>query len=85
MTLLLAPCYYVGMTKDDLDIVGLAEVAKMLGLSYNATAQRRARGQLPPPDVTLSNGPVWRRETIVQWQRQNKPPTTRARVRKEEK
>lgn len=51
------------------DLLGLSELADHLGLGYAATAQRRQRGQLPPPDFELKMGPIWRRETIEAWQR----------------
>jgi hypothetical protein len=30
----------------------------------------RQKGKLPAPDIELAVGPVWRRETIEQWDRE---------------
>jgi len=51
----------------DLDVLGLAEVADLLGLTRQAAHQRLVRGRLPEPDARLAAGPVWRRSTIDRW------------------
>lgn len=58
---------------DQLDLLGLAEVAKLLHLSKGALGERRRRtyrpGDLipafPEPIITLRCGPVWLREQIL--------------------
>lgn len=52
---------------DPLPLVGLAEVARMFGVSRN-TAQgwrRPTVGVLPPAELILSGSPLWRVPTIV--------------------
>lgn len=51
-----------------LDIVGLSEVAEIVGTSKAHIAMMRTRGQLPAPDATLACGPIWQRSTIDKWQ-----------------
>jgi hypothetical protein len=40
-------------------LVGLAEAARMLGVSKQRLAQLAARPDFPEPMVTLASGPVW--------------------------
>lgn len=50
-----------------IDVVGIAEIAAMLGVPRNTVAQWRKRGALPQPDAELAAGPVWERAAIEQW------------------
>jgi predicted DNA-binding transcriptional regulator AlpA len=50
------------------ELVGMAEIAKLIGVTAPAVRQYRARGILPEPLVTLAIGPIWRRSDIVAWQ-----------------
>lgn len=51
-----------------LDLVGVAEIADMLGVSKQVIANWRSRkGSFPDPSVTLRSGPVWARDAIIQW------------------
>lgn len=49
------------------ELVGVAEVAEMLGLDRGAVRSYRSRGYLPEPFVVLAMGPIWRREEIIDW------------------
>jgi predicted site-specific integrase-resolvase len=47
-----------------LDLVGLAEVAKILRVPPNTARSYRRRGKLPPPITELACGPIWHRKDI---------------------
>jgi predicted DNA-binding transcriptional regulator AlpA len=49
------------------EIVGLAEVAELLGLSKPATVARTHSGEFPPPIAELRAGPVWDRADVVEY------------------
>jgi hypothetical protein len=53
-----------------LDLVGLAEIAEMLGVHPVTVGKWRAKGVLPECDAELPKRPLWLRETIVAWARQ---------------
>ncbi len=48
-------------------LVGVAEIARMLGVSRQRVSQLAETEQFPEPTVRLSAGPVWKREDIEQW------------------
>lgn len=52
-----------------LDIVGIAEVAALLGVNRSTVRSWQLRGHLPAPDAQLLSGPVWNRKTITAWKR----------------
>lgn len=52
---------------DKLDIVGLAEVAKILDVPRSTIRVWRVRGHLPVPATELACGPIWHRKTIEKW------------------
>lgn len=51
----------------DLDVLGLSEVADLLGVSRKVASVRLSRGHIPQPDARLACGPIWRRSTIDRW------------------
>jgi predicted DNA-binding transcriptional regulator AlpA len=53
-----------------LDILGLSEVAELLGTSRGHVGVMRTRGKLPPPDAMLHCGPIWLRTTIEEWMKE---------------
>jgi predicted site-specific integrase-resolvase len=53
------------MTK--LDVVGVSEIAEMVGTNRITVGSWHKRGQLPPPAVVLACGPIWQRTSIVRW------------------
>ena len=55
-----------------LNIVGTAEVATMLGIAKSSVSRKIRMGTIPPPDVHLECGPIWRATTITDWQRRGK-------------
>jgi predicted site-specific integrase-resolvase len=52
-----------------LTIVGLTELADLLGQNRDTVRQWYHRGKLPPADCVLAAGPVWRVSTIERWRR----------------
>jgi hypothetical protein len=61
------------MTEDDLDLVGAAEVAEMLGVSKQRVNQMAtSRGGFVRPVAVLKAGRIWRRQDIVQWAKANR-------------
>jgi predicted DNA-binding transcriptional regulator AlpA len=54
----------VFMDEPSVDLVGTKEAAEVLGVTSNTITQRLRRGRFPQPMVTLSCGPIWRREDI---------------------
>jgi predicted DNA-binding transcriptional regulator AlpA len=50
------------------DVVGVTEVARLLGLSKGRVSQLRSAGVMPPA-ADLASGPVWRRKHIEEWAR----------------
>jgi predicted DNA-binding transcriptional regulator AlpA len=55
------------MSKQRLDIVGITEIAQMLGERTGTVRIWRLRGQLPVPATELAMGPVWFRSDIEEW------------------
>jgi predicted DNA-binding transcriptional regulator AlpA len=56
---------------DDLlwEAVGLAEVARMMGIKKTTLASRLARGKddFPTPAIRLDCGPIWQRADVERW------------------
>ncbi len=50
-----------------LDLMGPVEIAAMFNVHPVTVDRWRRDGKLPPPDGELRRGPVWQRETIVDW------------------
>ena len=50
-----------------LAVVGLVELADMLGMQRGTVRQWYSRGKLPEPDALLAATPVWRLSTIERW------------------
>ena len=50
-----------------LDVVGLVELAALLGVERGTVRQWYHRGKLPDPDAVLAATPVWRTSTIERW------------------
>lgn len=61
------------------DLVGVAELAELLGVSTQRASELRSRAGFPRPAVTLRSGPVWVRANVEQfastWKRKpGRPP-----------
>lgn len=54
----------------DLDLVGVAEVAALLGVTRTRIGQLSKTPDFPTPVARLAAGPVWRREDIELWARE---------------
>ncbi|HXP24122.1 MAG TPA: ParA family protein [Candidatus Sulfotelmatobacter sp.] len=51
-----------------MDLLGLAEIASMLGVTKQVVANWKARkASFPIPIAELKSGPVWSRQSIVAW------------------
>ena len=50
------------------DLLGIAEIAELAGVSKQAVSNWRARyDHFPRPAQTLQSGPVWQREKVASW------------------
>jgi chromosome partitioning protein len=51
-----------------MELLGLAEVAELLGSTKQNVANWRARREdFPEPVATLKSGPVWNADSILEW------------------
>lgn len=48
-------------------LLGLTEIARILGCPVGTVRVWHHRGKLPPPTACLAMGPVWRAEDIAPW------------------
>lgn len=53
----------------ELRVVGLAEVADLLGVSKRTATRYAARADFPKPAAQLAMGPIWWTEDVEQWAR----------------
>ena len=51
----------------EMEAVGVAEIAELLGVAPNTVTSWRQRKQLPPPRWDLKSGPIWLAEDITAW------------------
>ncbi|MCL4290696.1 MAG: helix-turn-helix domain-containing protein [Thermoleophilia bacterium] len=66
------------MTSDDL--VGLSEVAQLLGVTRRTVQRYAERADFPAPKVRVAAGRLWRRTDVETWAREHLPlPTGRPR------
>lgn len=54
---------------EDLDLVGLAEIGDMLGVSRQRVDQLARTKDFPEPVATISAGRIWRRADVEAWAR----------------
>ena len=52
---------------DDLDVVGIKEIALRLHVRQQTAAAWKFRGLLPPAEGMVSGAPAWRWSTIATW------------------
>ena len=53
-----------------MSLVGVAEIAELVGVSKQVIANWRSRkADFPPPVAELKSGPVWSRDAILEWAR----------------
>src|ERR1700752_244428 len=62
-----------------LDLVGLAEVAELLGTSRRQAVRWTQHTGFPEPVARLRMGPIWRRADGTRWMKQRKPNGRRKR------
>lgn len=66
------------------ELVGLSEVAELLGVSRQVVGNWRLRyHDFPKPIAELKSGPVWKREDVVFWAEENRIPVSQAASGKE--
>jgi chromosome partitioning protein len=59
------------MPSDD-ELMGLSEVAELLGVTRQTVANWRSRGKdFPQPTADLRSGPIWTRSAIIRWAADN--------------
>lgn len=51
-------------------LMGIAEIADLLGVSRTRVHQLRKESALPDPYDSLAMGPVWLREDVERWARE---------------
>lgn len=51
-------------------LMGIAEIAGLLGVTRTRVHQLRTGGALPEPYDTLAMGPVWLRADVERWARE---------------
>lgn len=56
-----------------LDLVGVAEVALLLGTSRAQISRWALRDDFPDPVARLRMGPIWMKDDVVRWAKQRKP------------
>jgi predicted DNA-binding transcriptional regulator AlpA len=54
-------------TLGDVDLVGLTEIADMLGVSRQRVHQLAATEAFPAPEAEVSAGRLWKRAVIEKW------------------
>ena len=52
------------------EIIGIKEIAELLGVVRGTVDAWRWRGVLVEPDGAASGRPLWHRDTILEWARQ---------------
>jgi hypothetical protein len=57
----------VTTTSDDLDLLGLTDIARLLDVAPATPKTWRYRGLLPEPYATVAGRPVWQRQQILDW------------------
>lgn len=62
------------MTAPTQELLGLRDIARLLGVAPATPQKWRTRRLLPPPDVVASGLPLWRRETIEAWAANRRGP-----------
>ena len=58
------------------ELVGFAELLTLLKVSRRTAAKYAKRADFPEPLDRLASGPVWRRDEVEAWGRQNLPLRT---------
>jgi len=61
-------------SRDDLDLVGAAEIAALLGVSRQRVTQLTNTPGFPTPVLRLKMGTLWHGHEIRVWAVDNRPP-----------
>ena len=67
----------------ELRVVGLAEVADLLGVSKRTATRYAARSDFPKPAAKLAMGPIWLTDDVEDWisrtpVRRGRPPGSKS-------
>lgn len=62
-------------TESEGTLVGLAEVAELLGVTKRTATNYSSRTDFPEPMQRLAATPVWRRHAVAAWAEQTLPLT----------
>lgn len=50
------------------DLIGIAGIADLIGLTYGTVKLMRAQGKLPEPDLVVDGWTkLWKESTIIEW------------------
>ena len=52
------------------DLVGVYEIAEMLGVTRQRIDQLSRAADFPAPEATLQSGRIWKREDVETWARE---------------
>jgi predicted DNA-binding transcriptional regulator AlpA len=65
----------------ELDLVGVPEIAEMLGVTRRTAWRYVRRADFPEPMVTLRGKRMWKRSAVVGWAKRTLPLPTDPRVK----
>lgn len=57
----------MGRSVSACDLLGLADIAPLIGLSYSRVRHLHSDGTMPMPDHIVGGTPIWERCTIEGW------------------
>jgi predicted DNA-binding transcriptional regulator AlpA len=52
-------------------VLGIAEIAELLGVARNTAWRWSQREEFPPPGKHLASGPIWDRADVERWARKS--------------
>jgi len=55
---------------DGMELLGVAEIAALLGVKAQTVSVWRIRAGFPPPDLTVASAALWRQATVERWARE---------------
>jgi hypothetical protein len=61
-----------------MELLGMEDVARELGITENTAAVWRHRGKLPEADWIISGRPIWRASVIRRWRARELHPAGKA-------
>jgi predicted DNA-binding transcriptional regulator AlpA len=49
------------------NLIGIADIAKLIGLTSGSVKQMKTHGKLPEPDGAIGRTKGWKESTILKW------------------